>query len=96
MAFRVGQKVVCVSDMIIRMAEFVVQPRVGCIYTVRDVYRSLGNFDAIHLVEIKNGLHISGREFGFHAVRFRPVVERKTDISVFTKMLTDTKIGADI
>lgn len=30
----------------------------------------------------------------FYHWRFRPVVERKTDISIFTRMLTDQKVNA--
>jgi hypothetical protein len=31
------------------------------------------------------------RKWGFNASRFRPVVERKTDISIFTAMLKTQK-----
>lgn len=47
-----------------------------CIYWEKDVYR---------LAEISN-------DRGYWVGRFRPVKEVKTDISIFTKMLTDKKV----
>ena len=61
----------------------------GRIYTVRDYVSSHYGTDepCIRLVEVirVTDLH------GFRASRFRPVSERNTDISIFTKMLTSAQ-----
>jgi len=86
MAFRVGQKVVCVdanprNGHVSNLTE-------GAVYTVRAFGPSKDGSPGISLDEIYH-------PFPFYQDRFRPVVERKTDISVFTKMLTGSKVGAD-
>jgi hypothetical protein len=86
--FRVGQKVVCVNarnqggD-----PPFAVK---GAIYIITDI-DSDGEL-GLNFAE----LNMAPEHFLF-AWRFRPIVERKTDISIFEKMLTpsDKKIGAD-
>jgi hypothetical protein len=74
-------------------------PVFGKTYTVREV----DTFDGaawITLCEIVNPLHpYQGEgwplsEASFRADRFRPIVERTTDISTFTKMLTPEKVSA--
>ncbi len=91
MPFRIGQKVVCVQTGFY-VNKCPNRPVIGEVYTVRDVFAGprvdeLGM--AIRLFELQNPLHKkSGREYGFYAWRFRPVFERKTDISIFTEMLT--------
>lgn len=102
MSFHVGQKVVCVStthdlsgagssdgwpDHVIK----------GGIYTVREVdERTLPLFGVVG-IRLHEALGqtrmtcIGSWETAFSATCFRPVVERKTDISVFTRMLTPTK-----
>lgn len=102
MAFRVGQKVVCVEAWsrygLGRGDE--IGPTQDSIYTIREIGVGLHPTcpDELHVrldeivnpvIEYKCGKY----EVAFRATRFRPVVERKTDISVFTAMLT--KIGAD-
>jgi hypothetical protein len=86
--FVVGQKVVCVdasrSDTLEK----------GRIYTVKgfDTHLSRSNLTGemtslgLHLVEVRPRLRKS-----YDAIRFRPVVTRKTDISIFTAMLTEQK-----
>jgi hypothetical protein len=88
MTFRVGQKVVCVKEPH-KANPRVTQPVVGKVYTVRQTYLSWPDSKpGIVLDEIQNGIHrASGQEYGFYASRFRPVVERKTDISIFTEIL---------
>lgn len=80
MSFRVGQEVVCVDD------SGTIMVRKGAIYIVADVYmpylRLEGVYDGVTPPTVKQGMR---------ATRFRPVVERKTDISVFTEMLTSKK-----
>lgn len=97
MTFHVGQKVVCVdaSDMDTYFSD-VSCPVEGGIYTVRN-FRETGE-SAIRLVEIVNPKHpwMDGfNECGFRPSRFRPIVERKTDISIFTSMLNPSKRSVD-
>lgn len=92
--FRVGQKVVCVDDR--HCFGDLVK---GGVYTVANVsvdikYSLAGTFcTGIELVETKP----DGPFLDFAASRFLPVVERKTDISVFRAMLNTSheKLGAD-
>jgi hypothetical protein len=91
--FRVGQKVVCVADYWTKDCyDGVRYPTEGEVYTLRTV-----EFDErhgcvfVHLEEIKNPvLRYQGGmlESSFDALAFRPLVERKTDISIFKAMLT--------
>ena len=101
--FRVGQKVVCVNDASIGHGSFFVNAygklmrsdgnmgglTRGNIYTVRRItateYQTL-----LALEEIDRPC--AGPDPGFRADRFRPLIERKTDISIFTKMLTESKV----
>lgn len=95
---RPAQKVVMFRDFSqaarLRAAmEGVVLPVKGPVYTVREIDPDTsGGFVCIRLVEIVNGPHIGdGMEPSFDASLFRPVVERKTDISVFRAMLNASK-----
>ena len=97
MNFRVGQKVVAVDDpetwgdwwYRIHHPSKYDCPIVGQIYTVANVF-TLHDHLCLEIVEI-----YAPREkwwgAGFLASGFRPVVERKTDISVFTKILDDVQ-----
>ena len=70
---------------------------VGRIYTVREVYvcPALGTL-GLRFEEHINPVHpMYGIECGYSAERFRPVVERKTDISIFTQMLNPSKVEAN-
>lgn len=92
MAFRVGQKVVCVDDNFDKRAKnyFTALPVRGEIYVVRGTLLFPDAHLGIALVGFP-GERTAFNEFGEHmffAKRFRPVVERKTDISIFEKMLT--------
>lgn len=88
--FRVGQKVVCVDDRPTPLG-FAPPFEAGNVLTI---------------IAITEGFSHHGRDFGliFHEVpcvapyddgysvkRFRPVVERKTDISIFKAMLNPSK-----
>jgi hypothetical protein len=79
--FRVGQKVVCVNA---KECGLLIK---GQIYTVL----SLNPRGCEGAIEVDCAPSSSGCR-GYFAWRFRPLVERKTDISVFTKMLTDVKV----
>ena len=93
MAFYVGQKVVCVDDRPF-FSEGVPVPLVlGRIYTVA----GFDNHDCLVLVE-QPGRNFAGwrSDLGYQKSRFRPVVERKTDISIFKAMLnpSDVRVSA--
>ena len=80
--FRVGQKVVCVDsgrDLLGRKSNLVK----GQIYTVAGTYQVQDKV-AVTLCEVEPGDDC----IGWWASRFRPIVERKTDISIFKAMLT--------
>lgn len=104
MTFRVGQKVVCVETWSPTAGQGYgdeVGPIEGQIYTIR----AIGCFNSSYpgmllcrLHEIINPVrdYAEGRDEGaFGAFRFRPIVNRKTDISTFTRMLTPTKRSVD-
>ena len=88
--FHVGQKVVCIED---EWPSHVPSPiKKGVVYTIAeilppDLSESFDGWDvrrSIRLVEVKNNL---ADVDSFNQARFRPVVERKTDISQFKAML---------
>jgi hypothetical protein len=92
--FSVGQKVVCVK--IGRGAYWAAHNKLtdanlGGLYTIRDIFTGMDGRAALRFDEIHNRMHANGQEFGFWAHRFRPIVERKTDISIFTSMLHKKK-----
>jgi len=75
--FRVGQKLACV------------RPTEVCKCLVKDrVYTCIG-FQANGWVIIDCCSNHPGG--GWYPDRFRPIVERKTDISIFTKMLSPVR-----
>lgn len=87
MSFHVGQKVVCVEDRP-HFLDKVKRLDRGAVYTIREEFRSAvtGRY-GVFLNEVVMPRLESGEELGWLATRFRPVQERKTDISVFTKLL---------
>lgn len=80
MAFHVGQKVVCVDDDDGSSALI----KKGRIYTISAI---VGGY--LEFCE-RDTWSANGYK-GWYAWRFRPVVEPKTDISIFTAMLTPKK-----
>lgn len=94
--FQVGQKVVRVGSKTIgghtlRVRNFT-YPKIGEVCTVATINHwpygtivTLREHDNSHLIRHEHNR--SGYEPGFDARAFRPLVERKTDISIFTKML---------
>lgn len=87
MTFHVGQKVVCIRDIEPYFDE--AMPEVGRVYTVRSIEGFLLGV-GIRLVEIINPPrdYSNARcECSFWIGAFRPVVEKKTDISIFTALL---------
>lgn len=99
--FKVGQKVVCINDDWFEhpsWADVAHKPVKGQIYTVRDIDQlplALGfDIPGLHLIELTNptqfwyfGMDIFVAEISFESDRFRPLEEKKTDISAFTSLL---------
>lgn len=84
MNFQTGQKVVCIRDANCELGSgYDHGLRNGSVYTIADFSRGSVAAGYLVLAEIKKG--------AWHPSRFRPVVERKTDISVFTKILDDVR-----
>lgn len=101
MTFYVGQKVVCVDDDWRMFLPFWMRvkaafrrrdtdPRRGGIYHVREVLMK-DDQPWLRLAEIRNRAELGFVEPMYMGRCFRPVVERKTDISIFTAMLTPAK-----
>ena len=104
MAFHVGQKVVCVDDIF--SPSWLMAPNLpkrGHLYTIREClihdFPADGPTPCILLNEVRNDRRrwASGRVYEppFWTERFRPVVERKTSISIFIRMLTPKKESAE-
>ena len=106
MTLHVGQKVVCIGadgtpniDWDAWLAYYkIVRPERGSIYTVRDTRMGSGDRQFIRVSEIINPLadfiDAPRQEPWWWAEAFRPIVEHKTDISVFTAMLKPSKVRA--
>lgn len=87
-SFRVGQKVVCVD------AAGSEKVKEGTVYTVTWVsdWPAISGLDGC---VVSRGLALAEVEangIGFDARRFRPVVERKTNITIFKAMLTPSRV----
>lgn len=99
--WHVGMKVVCVSDLNDHPAKCArhIVPSRGSVYTIREIFteprsKKFPNDPFVRLVEIVNApqkTKFGPYECSFHVRHFRPVQPRKTDISIFTAMLTGTK-----
>lgn len=92
MTFHVGQKVVCVDDKNWGHPEPPLNwPVTGRVYTVRGFSAAWdeNGSNGLLLAEVSSGNYFdAGEEVGFKRRRFRPIVETKTDISIFKRMLT--------
>lgn len=68
----------------------IILPKFGVVYTVRELV-DMTIFPCLRLNEIKNTPNKHGIEITFMREVFRPVIEKKTDISVFQEILLTTK-----
>jgi hypothetical protein len=106
MTFRVGMKVVCVCDRqrvswrrrgwLERLRGFRLlghNLNKGDVYTVTAVDTVFDNItkQPMQTLLVDHAWHFELRGMGFPSFQFRPVVERKTDISIFTEMLAPAK-----
>lgn len=91
---RIGQKVTQTKPFKWRSNLGEVLPEFGVVYTIRAIKTS-GSQAFLLFYEIKNAAHsyadFAG-EMDFAARWFRPVVDRPTDITIFTEILDKTKI----
>lgn len=92
--FHVGQKVVCIFHMPEnRRRADGVYPEKNGVYVIRSIFPDpVYGRELLRFEELTNPICDFGMEAGFDAAKFRPIVERKTDISIFTAMLTGTKV----
>lgn len=92
--FVVGQKVACIADDWGRAwwdSYVKGNPVKGEIYTIRTII-AIQDRVWLRFSEIVNPSGSWFDEVEYAAVNFRPLVERKTDIAVFERMLTDQRI----
>lgn len=91
--FHVGQKVVCIANTKTKINDMGLPGFVkGQVLTVSDVFFH-DCFGILPEDQAFLKFHETGPFHSGHHSGFRPVVTRKSDISIFTDMLTDTKIG---
>lgn len=86
--FHVGQKVVCIDDHILpgEPGPYVIR---NAVYTIRSINEE-PPWITLLFFELPP-VWVPGWCTGYGIYAFRPLIERKTDISIFTEMLTPTK-----
>lgn len=91
--FYVGQKVVCVDDEAFE-SDGIKRLIAGRIYTIRDMPLDIGpigweapNYKGSGFIRLA-GIFRGGSDTPYSLGRFHPIVESKTDISIFTAMLS--------
>lgn len=90
--FYVGQKVVCVDAGPNPMSGLVPPLTKDAVYTISDV-KVCWDGCGVNVVEAPAPFDVFGPHVPLYmALRFRPAAERKTDISVFEKLLTPAPI----
>ena len=97
--WKVGDKLVCVDDV---NQNFGYVLRAGTVYTIREMvvvpkgYPDTGQI-GVRLAEVVLPRGFDGSERAHKATRFRPIQTRKTDISIFQRLLTNphVRIGED-
>ena len=98
MSFYVGQKIVCVDAKIDRPEGMIIRGYAtinnldglteGQVYTIRSIRRCWeSEIPGFFLEEIIRPLDFDGEEAPYRSTRFRPLVERQTDITVFQQIL---------
>jgi hypothetical protein len=99
--FSVGQKVVCIAPHPEWEERGCIVPKVGGLYTVRAIDETDGllleeviNEGCLAWLDTASGLPVTPGEDSFWQQRFRAVVKRKTDISIFKKMLDEAAVIA--
>lgn len=93
--FHVRQKVVCVCNHNIGLGCWLRDiPKVNHIYTIRG-FEVANGIDCLLLEEITNRYLTEGGTYSeaYAASRFRPLVDKKTDISIFNEILCKVNQG---
>jgi len=95
--FRVGQKVACVDDGVFNPARGRASDHLtkGCVYTIREICEFPYAPDKIaglgvrleEVVRPQDRINPDWSDYPFRMSRFRPAVERKTDISFAHEIL---------
>ena len=97
-SFKPGDKVVCVDNSLPWNRKWDDDaPEVGKVYTVKKIIVDFEGDVALRFCEINRSplaFAQHGVNIGYKATRFRPVQTKKTDISIFTDMLTSSKVNA--
>jgi hypothetical protein len=92
MTFRVGMKAVCIKDTSACPREPIERIAIkGDVYTIRGIIHAPEGV-GLYLVEVVNppvNCTLGHAERAHPAPWFRPIVEKKTDISIFTRILDD-------
>lgn len=94
---RIGQKVTQIRPIAWLGYYDEAHPQFGIVYTVRAINLHEGEYYLVFF-EIRNRVYpyLDGTfEMDYCAKCFAPVVERETDISIFTDMLTDILVGVE-
>lgn len=91
----VGQKVVCVNDTvgIFDKPHINYKKNLGLNVVKGEVYtisQLINHPDGSYCVKLVGVPDRNCRDFGYNIKRFRPAVEKKTDISIFKSMLNKT------
>lgn len=93
---KIGMKVVCLNDNFVNpnYPDWP-QPQSGGIYTIEDWRDCIngGHTPVVRLVELSTSPN--GMRWWWNKDRFRPLIKRKTDISIFQAMLKDTRESID-
>lgn len=90
MTFRTGMKVVCIDVSPNPVGRIPSELKLNAVYVISGLHigTDCDGEEGIYLAEIPDG------GWPFKAYRFRPAVERKTDISIFTAILKPSKVDA--
>ena len=99
--FYSGQKVVCIYDGVVPGIEYTEgiwgpgeDLHKDSIYTIREIFEDVNVLEIIVCTLYEVERHKQSQEFGswgYSIQRFRPLDERKTDISQFTALLNPIK-----
>ncbi len=88
MTFHIGQKVECIDEDDQDLNDGDTPVAKGTFYHIREVFDHWQG-PGVRVQEIRNPI-----DRAYFISRFRAVVEAKTDISIFTEMLTKTGVDA--
>ena len=92
--FHVGQKVACVANRYRSGRSAPAFMVIGAVFTVRELWLSPRGNVVVRLEGHYGPMTKCGMERGFRTWMFRPVVERKTDITIFEAMLNTQSVDA--